>query len=311
MKKIVWTSIVGLAAGILVLSTSGCDWSSSGSSGSFNTSQGAGINVNFSGFYRGELSGGKAVERTANGNILTFTISQVGNRITVTDNQGSTYSGSVGSPGLVAQPSGGVYPPGAELVQGQISFSGKDEVAARDIEFAGIIRIVTVTDVQGKTTTRASGSSSSSGSTNFNNQGSSSTTPVETRRTFNDGTNTTVVTVLTVGSPGDPFFSETTTTVVFENSTGREISRNTTVTRASGSGSGSDNSRNQTSETVETTEFSISENNTQYRLEGTWIEKGGGTSPVRARSAGSAGSIVTEETTEAAPVPTAQVTFFN
>ncbi len=278
----------GLLASVVMLANTGCDWSSGGGTNSFNTSQGAGVNLNFSGVYRGELSGGKAVDKTSNGSILTLTISQVGNSVTVVDNQGSTYRGTVGSPGLAALPDGTI-PPGAEFLQSQISFSGKDGVSARDIEFVGIIHAVSVTDIQGKTTTKTSGS----GSTNFNNNGSSSSQGSTVTRSTNTGSNTVTETVFTIGKPTDPFYEVTTTTVVTDNATGAEISRSVSKVSNSGSGSGSSTG----SVTVETTTFQITEANTQYRLEGTWIEQGGFTSPVKARSPGSSGTITTTETT--------------
>jgi hypothetical protein len=287
MNKLVSSSMALLLGVGILVANSGCDWSSGGGTGSFNTSQGAGVNLNFSGVYRGELSGGKVVDKTSGGNIQTLTISQVGNSLTVIDNQGSRYTGSVGSPGLAALPDGTI-PAGAEFLQSQVNFSGKDGVSARDIEFVGIIHAISVTDIQGKTTVK----SSNSGSTNFNNTGSSSSQGSTTTRTVNNGDTTTTETILTVGSPGDPFYQVTTTTVVTENATGVELSRNTTTT----GNSGSNNSSGSGSVTTETTTFSITEANTQYRLEGTWIEQGGFTSGVKARSPGSAGSIQTTET---------------
>lgn len=296
MNKNVTASVAGFIAGMIILLNAGCDWSSGGGTDSFNTSQGAGVNINFSGVYRGELSGGKAVDKTSAGNIQTFTISQTGNRLTVVDNQGSSYSGSVGSPGLVAAPVAGSFPAGAELVQGQVNFSGHDNVSAREIEFVGIIHVVSVTDIQGKTTSKTS----SSGTTNFSNSGTSSSQGRTTTRTVNNGTTTTTETINEFGAPGSAFYQVVTTTVVTDNATGAEISRNTTTTGNSGTGSSSANS----SITTETTTFSITEANSQYRIEGTWIESGGFTSGVKARSPGTAGIIQTSTTTPT-PTPTA------
>ena len=299
MNKVVSASILGLLAGVVILSTTGCDWSSGGGTNSFNTSQGAGVNINFSGVYRGELSGGKVVDKTSGGNIQALTISQTGNRLTIVDNQGSTYTGTVGSPGLLALPDGTI-PAGADFVQSQVSFSGKDGVSARDIEFVGIIHAVSVRDIQGKTTEKVDVSSSGSGSTNFNNSGSSTTGGSQSTRVFNDGTNTTTITITIVPLPNGGS-STTTTEVTTENQTGREVSRNVTTSNSSGSGSGSSSGSGSTATTTTFTDFQISEANTQYRLEGTWIEQGGFTSGVKARSPGSAGSIQTTDT-ETAPV---------
>lgn len=282
---IVKRSVLAVAVMGAALMFSGCDWSSGGGATSFNTSQGAGVSINLSGVYRGEFPGGRAVQTTTAGNITALTIRQTGNRVEVTDNQGSTYVGTVGSPGLVSQPSAdGTYPAGAELAQGQINFSGKDGVSAKDIEFVGIIHVVAVTDIQGNT--RVSSQTSANASRD------------ETTRTIQNGDGTsTTETVLTIGTPDDPFYQVTTTTVVTEDSTGRVIS-NTSTTEGG-------------TTTTQSTEFSITEATSQYRLEGTWVELGGKTSGVQARSAGTSGLITT--TTEVAsdsPTPTAQVTFF-
>jgi len=287
MNKLVSNSLAALLGAGMLLANFGCDWSSGGGSNSFNTSQGAGVNLNFSGVYRGELSGGKVVDKTSGGNIQTLTMSQVGNSLTVIDNQGSRYTGSVGSPGLAALPDGTI-PAGAEFLQSQVNFSGKDGVSARDIEFVGIIHAVSVTDIQGKTTVKTA----SSGSTNFSNTGSTSGEGRTTTRSVNNGTTTTTETISEIGTPGTAFYEVTTTTVVTDNATGVEISRNSSTTKSSGSGSGNGN----TSVSTETTTFSITEANTQYRLEGTWIEEGGFTSGVKARSPGSSGTIQTTST---------------
>lgn len=294
MKRFLNVCGVTLLSGSLILTLSGCDWSSGGGVNSFNTSQGAGVNLNFSGVYRGELSGGKVVDKTSAGNIQTLTISQTGNRLTIVDNQGSRYTGTVGSPGLLAQPDGTI-PAGAEFVQSQISFTGKDGVSARDIEFVGIVHAIAVTDIQGKSTEKVEVSGSGSGSTNFSNEGSSSGSQTQTTRTFTQGTNIIQETVLTIGTPSDAFYDVTTTTVTIDAATGQEISRNVTTTRNQGTGSGSSSSKGSTSTTTTFTDFQITEANTQYRLEGTWIEQGGFTSGVKARSPGSSGTIQTVE----------------
>jgi hypothetical protein len=298
MNKFASASMAGLVAGLVLLTNAGCDWSSGGGTNSFNTSQGAGVSLNFSGVYRGELSGGKAVEKTSGGNIQTLTISMVGNSVTVVDNQGSTYRGTVGSPGLLALPDGTI-PAGADFVQSQISFSGKDGVSARDIEFVGIVHAVSVRDIQGKTTEKVDTSSSGSGSTNFNNSGSSSTTQSQSTRVVDGRTNTVITT--TIVTP----VNITVTEVIIDTQTGREISRNVTTTQNSGSGSGSSSGSGSTTTVRTFTDFAITEANTQYRLEGTWIEQGGFTSPVKARSPGSAGTIQTTdtETTETTTTP--------
>ncbi|HMP74671.1 MAG TPA: hypothetical protein PKE12_00100 [Kiritimatiellia bacterium] len=244
---------VGLFAG------AGCDWSSN--STSLNTSQGAGININFSGVYNGNING-RAVDRTSAGTISSLTIRQTGNRVEVIDSQGSRYEGSVGSPGLVSNArEDGTYPPGAELVQSQISWAGKDGVAQKDVEFVGIIHAISVDDVKSTTETKVISNGSSSNQTTTDQQGKTQTF------TTNNGKNTTITEILTVGVPGDPFYSQTVTTTVIDNQTGAVISRETTTTGNTTKSSSSE----VTVETINT--YAITEANVQYRLEGTWIEK--------------------------------------
>jgi YD repeat-containing protein len=226
----------------------GCDWSAGGSDDGFNTSQGAGISVNLSGVYHGSLGGGRAVAQTSGpGAITRLTINQAGNTVEVTDNQGSSYRGTVGAPGAVSSANdSGVYPAGAELVQAQINFSGKDEVAQRDIEFVGVVHVVAVTDIQG------------------------TKTETEDVSTFGETTGGTNVVVET-DQFGNPISATTNVTPVET----RDIE--TTVTT--------------------TIEYQITEANSQYRLEGTWIETDGNSSAVDALSAGTSGVITETDTT--------------
>lgn len=276
-------SAFGALALSVVLFQSGCEWSSSGDS--MNTSKGAGVNINFSGVYHGTGSGGKAVSSTSGGSITRLVISQAGNAVEVVDNHGSRYKGTIGSPGAIRNPSGGVYNTGDELVQSQMSFSGTDNSSGKKVQFVGVVHAVTVTDIRGTVT--GSGSTNSSSQTDSSDQ-----QDVQTSR-VNNGTNTVVTTIVTVGSPGDPFYQQTTTTVTYDNASGREVSR----TQSSvGSNSSSDSSSSGSY-----TEYSITEANTQYRLEGTWIEEGGKSSGVDALSSGSSGLITTTPATPATP----------
>ncbi|HNR95178.1 MAG TPA: hypothetical protein PKK36_11290, partial [Kiritimatiellia bacterium] len=201
MKKyLVWLCIASLS---VVLA--GCDWSAGGSSDGFNTSKGAGVNINVSGVYSGAING-RAVERTSGaGQILSLVVSQSGNTVEVTDNQGSRYQGTIGAPGAVATATGGIYPAGAELVQYQINFSGKDNVAAQDVEFVGTIHAVSVSDIRGT-------SSTSGSSTTDQNTRTTTETVVDVVK---DTTTDTITT--TIGAPGDPFYRVTTQVIVTDN----------------------------------------------------------------------------------------------
>lgn len=257
--KMKWMLLTATLAGVGLFLGSGCDWSSN--STSLNTSQGAGVNINFSGVYNGNING-RAVDRTSAGTIASLTIRQSGNRIEVIDSQGSRYEGSVGSPGLIANPGAdGRYPPGAELVQAQISWTGKDGVAQKDVEFVGIIHAVSVEDVKSKTETRVITDNSSKTSTTTEQQGRTQTF------TQNNGDTTTITEILTIGNPGDPFFSQTVTTTVIDNKTGLIVSRDVKTTGTTSR----ERTDNVTVETINT--YTLTEANVQYRLEGTWIEK--------------------------------------
>ena len=276
MKKLCVAALSCILA-VSVVFVTGCEWSSGGGDGgggSYNTSQGAGINVNFSGVYHGNYSGGKAVENTSNGNITRLVIQQVGNSITITDNQGSQYSGYVGAPGTANVPgSGGTIGAGAEVMQAQINFSGHDNVAAQHVEFSGIIHVVTVADV---TSSESSGSSSSG-------------TTLTSTETYPDGTNRVVVETWTEGTPTSHYYRVETVTTKYGGDTENVIDRKVeTTTKQSTSSS-----------------YTLTEANSQYRLEGTWIETDGGVvSGVDALSAGTSGVITTTNSTTTTTVDT-------
>lgn len=253
------TKIFATVAGVGLFLVSGCDWSTNG--GSLNTSQGAGININFSGVYNGNISG-RAVDRTSAGTIASLTIRQTGNRVEVVDSQGSRYEGAVGSPGIVSQAgSAGRFPAGAELVQAQISWAGKDGVAQRDVEFVGIIHAVSVEDVKGTSTiTKQESSNSREKSDNYSY---TKTVQITTNAILGQ---TITETEVAYDADGNVVYKKETTTTVPPY--GGDVTKTERVIldkRKSSSGSS-------TTTTTETT-FKLTEANVQYRLEGTWIEK--------------------------------------
>lgn len=164
-------SLTALAATVFVVA---CDWES-GSQANFNSRVN---NVNISGVYEGQLSGGRAVSNNSNGAVRTLNIQQSGNSITVIDNQGSRYEGTVTAPDVRSDLSSDSLLTGTIIVAYQIGFAGKDGVAARDIEFSGNLTLGTITNVQ----------ASSSGS----DQDSSSTTDVVEGPVVDGDTTTTV-----------------------------------------------------------------------------------------------------------------------
>ena len=214
------TAILGLSFAAF----QGCDWEDTGSS-SYNTSRGAGITVNFSGFYKP-----KSGTFLVTSNITYLLITQIGNSLEVRDNNNSLYTGSVGAPGIQASPhfETGTYPAGAEMLQAQMSFGGLNALTGLEAQFVGVIHAVAVNSVYG---TR-----------------SSTDTSVNTTDSFN-------LDVSDTSTPG------------------------TTVTI----GSSSNDAMNV--QNGVTTTFGITEANTQYLLDGNWVE-GGGVSAIHAIAPG-------------------------
>jgi len=117
--------------------------------GDFNTSQGAGINVNFSGVYQARAVGAVLVPEGDDGEdaITRLIITQIGNTIEVRDDFNKLYTGSMGSPGVMGASASGSYPAGATMLQAQINFTNN-----KNVDFVGIIRAVAVTDVTSQDT---------------------------------------------------------------------------------------------------------------------------------------------------------------
>lgn len=268
LMMVVWCIFGFLCLWVLT----GCegDWTSGGDSG-FNTSKGAGVNINFSGVYHGQLSGSKAVASSSGSPITRFVIMHAANTVQVTDNNGSQYDGTIGSPGAVAQPSGGTYPAGADMVQSQVSFKGKDNTSGKVVEFVGIFRAVAVEDIQG------------------------TVTKDERSRTENYvwKTNVTISTMTTNKV-------QTITVIGYDPVTGQEVYRSVETITISPQGTvisrdvEVQDNRSQT--TTQEVTYRITENNTQYILEGTWMEEGGRVSEVKAMSKGAASTITTTTT---------------
>ncbi len=254
----------------------GCDWTTGGSG--FSSSR---VDVNFSGTYNGNLGGGRAVENTSGGPIVRMVISQQGDAIEVLDNNGSVYRGRIGSVSVVTVPSdderrgadgqveGGVFEAGTQLAQAQVSWSGQDNVAARQVEFTGNISVVAVTQIDG-TITESGRSDISEGRT-------------ETERVDGNRVTVTITEVINVGGA----LEETEIVIVRDINTGEELSRTTETRRVSSSRS----------------EYILSPQNTQYHLQGTWVEAGGVVAGVSALAAGSAGRIGVEDSGTAATTP--------
>jgi len=158
MKKILKITFPLIGIGIISLVVS-CDdkWEKGGD---FNTSQGAGINVNFSGVYRARTSGAPLVPAGDEAEITRLIITQIGNTIEVRDDYNKLYTGYIGSPGVMSPSSSGSYPAGATMLQAQINFTNN-----KNVDFVGVIRAVAVDDVTSLTTVNSSGTTQS---TNIN-----------------------------------------------------------------------------------------------------------------------------------------------
>jgi hypothetical protein len=216
--KMLGTALAALTAAAVM---TGCDWSSK--TDSFNSSQGLG-EVNFSGTYVGNQSGGRVVHNSSGRSITQLVISQAGNGLDVRDNNGSRYRGQISGLSFVTMSANDqVIGAGERVAQSQVNWKGIDATTGREIEFVGNIQAVAVNDIRGTTTTTTQSSSS-----DFN-----------------------------ISPP------------------------NLNISDSS------------SSNTTTTTTFSLSGQNTQYRLRGTWIEQGGRNSSVDALAAGSAGVLAT------------------
>lgn len=186
MMKNIKLILSGVIISGMVLS-GGCEWSSGGDGNSYNTSQGAGVDANISGYYNGTISG------TSIGSLV---VSQTGNLLEVQDSRGSSYVGSVGAPGNVVDTSSGVRA-GTSLVQWQVSWSGWDDAAGQQVNFAGIVSAVTVDDSTTSTLT-------------LTNSETDGDTVTETW-TSTAGSNPVVVTTKTISVTTGETLSESTT----------------------------------------------------------------------------------------------------
>jgi hypothetical protein len=206
MKMMKMFNVVALVIGII--GVLGCEWEQT--EDGFNTSQGAGSTVNFSGFYS-PRSGAYLF----GSNITHIIISQIGNTIEVRDSNNSYYSGSVGSPGIMSSvnPSTGAYPAGAEVLQAQINFSGRNAASGGDVSFAGIIHAVAVDDVKGITTSSTTTANVTDSGTKSTNSTSTTTIGiVAPPATIN---NSTVITDNQTGTQGNTQNSTTGNTTTY------------------------------------------------------------------------------------------------
>lgn len=137
---------------------SACDDWTSGTKANSSSSGKVG-DFNITNVYEGQLSGGRAVSRTSAGRISRFNIQQSGNSLLVIDNQGSRYEGFIGN---ATTQRDNTTPPsrrtgdddddkedsnltslGRLVTTYPVNFRGFDQRANRNIDFAGVIEVVT------------------------------------------------------------------------------------------------------------------------------------------------------------------------
>ena len=296
MKKLYGIGLVaGVIAGLVFLL--GCEWTTN--TDSFNTSQGAGANINFSGVYFGKLAGGRAVSGTSGAPISRLVLQHAGSAVKVLDNNGSTYEGSIGSPGVIAPASGGVYPVGATLAQGQINFSGVDIIAGKKVNFAGVIHAVAVDDVRGESEIQITTESVEDNQyrTDEASQSRENNYTWTSNMTFSTAGTSTVTTlhIIAYDENGNIAYESITTTTTTPNGNVLTESRVIKDNRSSSTNSSRERGREYSDgrQQVESTKYYITEANTQYRLQGTWIEEGGVNASVDALSPATSGLITT------------------
>ena len=136
-------SLLAAWAGMVLLSAAlaGCDSSSSAPAN-------AEVRLNFSGTY---VAGDIVPGRSGGAGRLTRLVLQGGGEaLTVSDSNGSVYRGRLGE---ILFDGGSLRSISANevLAHAHIEFSGRDEAAERTVEFAGTLRAIALTDIQGRT----------------------------------------------------------------------------------------------------------------------------------------------------------------
>lgn len=140
---------------VMYLLLTSCDDWSSGSQANFNSSlvdvSGQLEGVTISETYNGTLSGGRAVSDPYFGTITALTLTQNGNTLSVRDNQGSNYTGTVGEmlPDTVATSE---LKDGTVIANWSVSWSGRDNVALENVTFTGNVQLVFTADRQNSNT---------------------------------------------------------------------------------------------------------------------------------------------------------------
>jgi len=257
MKTMRQTVSVVLLA-LLLMPLTGCEWEGAGDG--FNTSRGAGMSVNFSGVYREKPSksvvGGRGISH--------LVLTQTGNMLEVLDSNNRYFKGTVGSPGVVAPAdAAGGYPVGADMMQAQVNFSGGD------VEFMGLIRVITVVDV--RSTTESDSHTETDDHTNTKTEG----------ETTSSSTSTDATSQTDIEQQQGPAVITSSVVVQTSDSTSEDEDDTTSTTEGT----------TDTETYDETKTFEIDESSAMYVLEGNWVE-GGSVHSVSAMTHANAGSFV-------------------
>lgn len=153
-----------LSAAALFLFSACDDWTSGTKANSAGGNQVGEFNL--TNVYEGQLPDGRAVSRPTRGRISRLNIQQSGRSIIVIDNQGSIYEGFIGN-GITQRDNttpprrvvAGVEDPNQELAGREslgrlvttypVNFKGFDRVSNLNIEFVGVVEVVTDSQLVG------------------------------------------------------------------------------------------------------------------------------------------------------------------
>ncbi len=226
-----------------------CEWNSGDS---FNTSQLGGLTVSFSGYYQGTVSG-----KSGNA-VIALTVLQSGSTLEVYDNLGNQYEGTLGSAQTYGSGADTILS-GTTIADSQVSFSGTDHSAGRTVDFAGVISVVSIENIQGTTTITSTGDTSVD--TDLDNE---------------------------TGSDESSSDLDIDTSTV-------DISTSTSSNSDSNVSNFDGDSSSESAASITT--YALSEANIQYKLQGVWMEDGGASAVLSMTSAGSVGSISFATTT--------------
>ena len=166
-----------------------------------------------------------------------------------------------------------MIPTGAQLASFQVSWSGKDGVAQRDIAFSGVISVVAIESIQGtrQTTTRVDDSAVANTTTDQQN----------TNSTSGDSRNASTTETITTTSNTQQTGGNNQGQAVTEGSDSSIVRTTTDASQFANQSLGVSDRTQTTADTttVNTTtvtqnDFVLTDANTQYRLRGSWVENG-------------------------------------